>query len=35
MQHVYEVQSESETWAANTEQVAILSRAEMRMVRCV
>ena len=25
----------SETWAANTEQVARLSRAEMRMVRCV
>ena len=25
----------SETWAANTEQVARLSRAEMRMVRCM
>ena len=25
----------SETWAANTEQVARLSRAEMRVVRCV
>ena len=25
----------SETWAANTEHVARLSRAEMRMVRCV
>ena len=25
----------SETWAANTEQVVRLSRAEMRMVRCV
>ena len=25
----------SEAWAANTEQVARLSRAEIRMVRCV
>ena len=25
----------SETWATNTEQVARLSRAEMRMVRCM
>ena len=37
MQHVYEVQCcmEVKPGAANTEQVARLSRAEMRMVRCV